>query len=80
MRYFKDVGWATISNETRKSITEDMVRTKLLANKNRLTTSSASAEKDHDNRVISHIISHEYGFVGLVIRVPSNGIRTQVST
>ena len=38
---------AALSNNTRKIITEDLVRTKLLANKNRRTTSYISSGKDH---------------------------------
>ena len=46
-----------ISNDTRKRITEDPVRTKFLENKKRRTTSSVSAGKDNKNRLISKIIA-----------------------
>ena len=45
-RYFKYSEWYALSNDTRKRITEDPVRTKFLANKKRRTTSSVSSEKD----------------------------------
>ena len=43
--YFEYEEWEAISNETRKRITEDPVRTKSLANKYIWTTSSVSAKK-----------------------------------
>ena len=54
-RYFEDSDWAALSNNTRKMITEDPVRTKFLTNKKRRTTRSVSAGKDNENRLISHI-------------------------
>ena len=86
-RYFEDVEWAAFSNETIKRITEDPVRTEFLANKNRRTTSSVSAKKYNENQVISQIITgvqnsihYESILVGVLIRLPSYGIRTQVSS
>ena len=56
-RYFEYSEWASLSNNTRKIITEDPVRTKFLENKKRRTTSSGSAEKDNENPLISQIIT-----------------------
>ena len=85
-RYFEDSEWAALSNDTRKSITEDPVRTKFLENKKRCTTRSFSAEKNNENRLISQIITgvqnesrNESGLAGGVTRFPTNGIRAQVS-
>ena len=41
--YFEDSEWAALSNDTRRRITEDLVRIKFLANKKRRTTSSINA-------------------------------------
>ena len=54
--YFENSEWAALSNDTRESITEDPLRTKLLANKKRRTASSVSAQKDNENWLISQII------------------------
>ena len=56
-RYFEYSESAGISNNTRESITEDLVRTNFLANKKRRTTSSVGAEKENKNRFISQIIT-----------------------
>ena len=56
-RYFEDSEWAAISNDTRKSIAEDPIRTKFLENKKRSTTRSINAEKYKYSRLISQIIT-----------------------
>ena len=85
-RYFEDSEWDALSNDTRKRITEERVRTKFLANKNRRTTSYVSAGKDNKNRLISQIITgfqnasrNESGFSGGVTCFPTNGSRAQMS-
>ena len=85
-RYFEDSEWAAFSNDTRKRIIEDPVRTKFLENKKRRTTSSVSAEKDNENRLISQIITgvqnasiNKSGLEGGVNRFPNNVSRAQVS-
>ena len=55
--YFGDSEWNALSNDTSKRTTEDLVRTNFVENKKRRTTSSVSAEKDNDNRLISQIIT-----------------------
>ena len=56
-RYFEDSYWAALSNNTKKRITEEPVRTKFLANKNRCTTNYVSSGKNNKNRFISQIIT-----------------------
>ena len=56
-RYFEYSECAALSNDTRKRITEDPVRTKFLENKKRRTTSSVSDGNDNDSPLISHIIT-----------------------
>ena len=56
-RYFEDSEWSALSNDTRKRITEDPVRTKSLANKKRRTTIFVSVEKDNRSWLISQIIT-----------------------
>ena len=84
-RHFEDSEWATILNDTRKSITEDRVRTKFLTNKKRRTTRSVSVEKNNKNQLISQIITgvknasqNESGLEGGVTRVPTNGRMAQL--
>ena len=84
-RYFEDSEWVTLSKDTRESITEDPVRTKLQENENRCTTSYVSARKENENWLISQIINgvqnasrNESGLAGGVTHFPTNGIRTQV--
>ena len=84
--YFEDSEWAALSNYTRKRITEDPERTKLLANKKRRTTSSVSDEKDNENWLIYQIITgvqkasqNESGLAGGVTCLPTNESRAQVS-
>ena len=67
-------------------ITEDLVRTKFLANKKRHTTSSVSVEKYNKNRLIYQIITevqneirNESGLAGGLTRFYTNGSRAQVS-
>ena len=67
-------------------ITEEPVCTNFLANKNRRTTSSVSAEKGNKNRLVSHIITgfqnaslNESVLAGGVTRFPKNRSRTQES-
>ena len=85
--YLEDSERATLSNNTRKSINEDPVRTKFPANKNRCTTSPTSAEDDNENRLISQIITgvqkasqNDSVLAGGVTRFPTNGIRARVYT
>ena len=67
-------------------ITEYSLRTYLLTNKKRRTTSSFSAEKENENRLISQIITgvknesrNESGLAGGVTHFPTNGSRAHVS-
>ena len=84
--FFEDSEWAALSNDTRKKITEDPVRTKFLTNKKRCTTRSVSSGNDNDSRLISNIITgvqtasrNESWLAGWVTRFPTNGSRAQVS-
>ena len=63
------------------------MRTNFLENKKRRITSSGSAEKDNENRLISHIITGVHNasrndpiLSGIVTYFPTNGSRAQVST
>ena len=56
-RHFEYLESAALSNDTRKGITEDPIRTKFLSNKKRRTTRFISAGKDNQNRLISQIIT-----------------------
>ena len=83
---FEDSEWSALSNDTRKRITKDLIRTKFLADKKRRTTSSDSAGKYKYNRLISQIITgvqnssqNKYGLAGGVTRFPTNRSRAQVS-
>ena len=78
--------WSTLSNETIKMITEDLVCTHFLSNKKIHITSSGSAKKYNYNGLISQIITgvqnasrNESGLEGGVIHFPTNGRRTKVS-
>ena len=78
---------ATISNNTSKRITEEPVHKNFLANKNRHTTSSVISENYNENMLISHIITgikntsqNDPRLAGGVTQLPTNGIRTQVSS
>ena len=84
-RYFEYSEWAALSNDTRKRITEDLVRIKLLENKKRRITSSISAGKDNNNRLITKIITgvqnasrNESVLEEGVNRFPTNVSRAQV--
>ena len=62
------------------------MRTNFLVNKKRRPTSSVSAEKDNENRLISKIITGVHSAIqndprleGGVTHFPTNGIRSQVS-
>ena len=62
------------------------LRNHFLENEKRRTTRSVSAEKDNENRLISHIITgvqnanqNESGLEGGVNHFPTNGSRAQVS-
>ena len=84
-RYFEDSEWAALSNDTRKRITEDPVLIKFLANKNSCTTSSVSAGKDNEKRLVSKIITgvqnatrNESALAEVVTRLLTNISRAQV--
>ena len=65
---------------------EDLVHTKFLAKNKVHITSSFNNEKDNENWLTAQIITgvqnesqQETGLLGVVIHLPSNGIRTQMS-
>ena len=83
--YFEYSEWGALSNNTRKRITEEPVRTNFLADKKIHTTSSVSVENDNKNWLITQIITgvqnsgrNKYVLTGGLTRFPTNGVRAQV--